>query len=385
MIRHRPVLVAAPLLIGLAGCALLAFAALHGESRPILFRAYLHGWLLWLGVSLGSMALAMVHNLTGGDWGLAIRRAVGPAALLVPLMVLLSLPMLAGLPELFPWVHPHGPDAELWAHRAPYLNLPFFLSRAVIYFIIWIVLAFVQRALFRRVLAGKARASERLSAFSAAGLIIYLLTMTHASTDWLMSRDAASYSTAFGFVVTVGQTLSAMAFAIIIVGFTHRQSLLSVTHKGIFNDIGNLLLVLVILWAYVSFMQLLVIWMGNTNEDNPYYVARLGSAHAWRWVSLALIVAHFFVPFFILLFRSGKQYIPTLVALACFLFAAHVVEQFWLVIPSAEVAADARITWLDLVAPIAIGGIWLAAFAALSPSVPAVDPLRAPPQEAAHG
>lgn len=351
-------------------------AALAPTLRPAFFQAYLFAFLFWLSVSLGSLVLPMLHNLTGGAWGTTVRRIAEAGSLTLPLMALLFLPILPGMHDLFVWARPDALAAEeVLRHRQPYLNIPFFLIRAAVYFVIWIALAFIQLTLSRRIeRTGDPRTRSSLRGWSAAGLILYLLTMTHAATDWIMSRDIEFYSTAFGFVITIGQTLSAAAFAVLILAAlgprpNHPSPLQRSTRKGVLNDLGNILLTLVILWAYVSFMQLLVIWMGNTGEDNKYYLQRgLGQPSPWRWFGLALVTVHFFVPFFILLFRATKRYIPALTATAALLFFAHILDVYWLVAPSGDHAGPVfKFSWLDPVALLAVGGFWLALFFFLLP------------------
>ena len=229
---------------------------------------------------------------------------------------------------------------------------------------------------------------ERIRALSGGGLIVYVLTMTNAGVDWLASRDEHFYSTAFGLVMTTGQTLFATAFAVVVIGsFTaksERATVLSkMTSRGVRNDIGNILLVMVILWTYVTFMQFLVIWMGNTQDDNGWYVQRgLSQAGMWRWIGLFLIVFHFFIPFFILLFRGAKQYGKSLVGIAWTLVMAHLVEQYWMVAPSGH-GSEPRfdLHWLDVAALGAVVGILMFAFLTLLPRewAPAPLPLPEPP------
>ncbi len=199
------------LVIGAGAGIACAVAAWLPGNRGALFSAYLYAYLFWLGVSLGSLALIFLHNLTGGEWGVVIRRIAEPAARLLPLMMVLFIPVLLGMRELFPWARPgEVAGSEILRHRAAYLNVPFFMLRAAIYFVVWIALESIVRMLEKGFVARPSELSRsRLRGWSAAGLIVYLMTMTHAGYDWAMSRDTDFYSTTFGFIVTVGQTLSA--------------------------------------------------------------------------------------------------------------------------------------------------------------------------------
>jgi hypothetical protein len=337
---------------GIAGAVLCAWGLSRGETEAF-YRGYLFAWMVCLGLAMGGMAIVLLHNLTGGAWGDA-QRAIGiTAGRTLPLLAVMFIPIVLGMHALYPWAR--GEGGELTAHRHTYLNEGFVIGRAVAYFVLWWGISMLVR---------RAPKGWTASGGSALGLVIYLLTMTNAGIDWVMSRDTPFYSTTFGFILTVGQTLFALSFGIIILGVRKQRS----TEKGVLNDVGNIVLTLVILWAYVSFMQLLVIWMGNSGEDNTWYLRRgigeLLAAQGWKWVGLALVVFHFFVPFYLLLFRGTKQYAPALVAVAWMLFLSHVLEQYWLIVPASD---EARPHWLDAAALMGVGGLWLAAFLWLLP------------------
>jgi len=378
------------LAVGTIGAALCLLGLLLPADRDYFFRAYLFAWIVCLSLALGGMSLVMIHNLTGGEWGRIIRRCSESAAITLPLLLLMFIPIVFGLPRLFPWANPGEVAAsDVWQHRRPYLNEPFFIVRSFAYLIIWCVIAILLWRWQRRwELTGDVRFMARIRALSAGGLILYVLTMTNAGVDWLVSRDEHFYSTAFGLILTIGQTLFSTAFAVAIIGgFTaksERESILArMTSRGVRNDIGNILMVMVILWTYVTFMQFLVIWMGNSQDDNGWYVQRgFSQPGAWRWIGLFLILFHFFIPFFILLFRGAKQYGRALVTIAWVLLFSHLVEQYWLVAPSGHGRMPRfDLHWLDLAAPAALGGIWLFAFLTLLPRewVPAPIPLPEPP------
>ena len=360
------------------GCVI---GAVEPHTRAEFFNAYLFAYVFWIGVSLGSLALVMLHNLTGGGWGYLVRRIAQAAAMVMPLMVVLFIPILCGMHDLFPWSRSaEVAGDEVLRHRQPYLNVPLFVIRSAIYFVIWIGLATWVGALGRTVeRTGEEGARSRLRGVSAAGLILYLLTVTHAGVDWVMSRETAFYSTTFGFIMSTGQTLSAVAFAIMMLGITGAPGGLTAgvspytrppanppenSAPNLLNDVGNILLTLVILWTYVSFMELLVIWMGNTREDNGHYVHRgLSQPSGWRWVGLAIITLHFFVPFVVLLFRGTKKYMKSLTLVATLVFLMHIVEQYWLIRPDPEYRGPHfAVSWLDVAAWVGIGGLWVAAF-----------------------
>jgi hypothetical protein len=349
--------------VGALACIVGAFV-----DREHFFVAYLWAYFFWLGIALGSMAVVMLHTLTGGQWGTPLRRIAEAAMSTLPLMAVLFVPLLLGLHELYPWAQPAAVAAEeVLRHRAPLFERSFFLLRATAYFAVWIVLALSLRRWSARADVEPAEPLfSRMRTASAAGLILYVLTITHAGVDWIFSRDVHFYSTASGFVLSTGQTLSAFAFLLIMVtGLAAQPALRGRLSPPVLIDLGNLLMTMVVLWAYVSFFQFLVIWMGNTREDNSWYTQRgVGQLDsAWKWVGVLLMIIHFAVPFAVLLFRAAKRRLASLAAVAGVVLLAHVVEQAWLVLPAGEYAdPHVTVSWLDVAAPVGIGGIWCAAF-----------------------
>jgi hypothetical protein len=356
-------------IVGTIGCV-VAFRA----DRHLFFRAYLFAFTFWLSLPLGSLALLMLHQMTGGYWGVPLARIARSAALTLPLMVFLFLPLFAGLGELYPWAS-GGPLAANDLHRVGYNNVPFFTVRFAVYFAIWIGLAYA-------IFWSKPATARK---FSAIGIVLYGLTLTHAGTDWIMSRDTHFYSTMFPFILITGQCLAAIALLILMLMATNRLLGRGKLHPILLRDVGNILLTLVILWTYMSFFQLLVIWMGNLRDDNGWYTARgLGQPGPWRWVGATLLLVHFAIPFFLLLFRENKQHARVLAGIAATVLSIHLLEQYWLVAPSghgAEPVFDP--SWVDLVPALAIGGIWCGVFfhVLARTSLPMPDPI---PEEMLH-
>ena len=286
--------------------------------------SYLFAWLLFLGLALGGMANLMLHNLTGGTWGLAVRPAFLAMARLVPLAALLSLPILIAMHSLYP-IGESG-----WFAPA------FFIARAVVYLVLWSVLS---RLVMRTPSPG----------LSAAGLIVYTFTMSLAAVDWIGSLVPQWYSTGFGLVVGVGQMLGAMALAIAYLG------LRTGAPREIFHDLGNLLLMYVLTWAYLAFMQFLIVWVANLPREISWYVPRLQTG--WFALGVLLVVFHFFAPLVILLFRSAKRSPLFLGYFAAALLLMHVIDVYWLVAPSVR-PAGFQIAWLDPVALAVLGALW---------------------------
>lgn len=352
------------LLVGGVGLLLCAVGAFFNTAQ--FFRSYLVAYLFWLGIGLGGVAWLMVFQLTGGRWGEAIRHLLVSSVMLTWLMVVLFVPLLFGLATLYPWVNPELVAQDpLLQHKQPYLNVPFFLLRALAYFVIWsaIVLLVWRWAVqppSPGTTAEQVAAAEQRRRWSGVALAVYGLTITFAAIDWLMSLEPQWFSSIFGVLVAAGQVLTALAFAIIVlVGLLGQPAWAAVAPPGRINDLGNLLLAAVLFWAYLAFAQYLIIWSGNIPEEATWYLHRLRGG--WRWVALFVLLLHFAVPFAVLLSSRVKRQGRLLAGVAATLLVADLVHLFWLVAPTFH--ADAfYLHWLDLITPLAIGGLWVAVF-----------------------
>ena len=360
---QRPALLAA-----VVGLALMLLGALIPAFRDDFFRAYLFAWLFVLGLSLGALGVVMLNHLVPGEWGWLVRRMGEAAAMNIVIVAILFLPLLAGLGYLFPWANADVVASDpVLRHKAAYLNRTFFVVRAVIYFATWIGLALLVRHYsLENDRTGEPRPLRRATRASAVGVVLYVVTMSFAALDWILSRDAHWFSTIIGLVTVVGQAATGMSFLVLMGTIVaDRDPLAPVVEPKHLNDWGNLLLTLVILWAYMSFAQFLIIWMGNTREDTSHYAQRglsPGFENAWRWLALALVVFHFFVPFFILLSRENKRRARVLRNVAAWLLVMRVLDVYWWVAPTDPNAhgGPGRPSWMDLPALLLLVGVWLA-------------------------
>jgi hypothetical protein len=387
------------LIAGVAGLVVCAIGFVVAPDH--LFRAYLIGYLFWLGIALGSLALMMVHHQSGGAWGVVVRRIFEASSRTLPLLAVLFLPLVLGMPRLYPWTHAdHVAQDAVLQHKALYLNTPFFLVRALFYFACWIGLAIVLNRLSREQDAGNAAATRRMQVLSGPGLVLYGLTITFASVDWVMSINPHWFSTMFGFLFMGGQGLAALAFTIVVATVLWRGPLHGALNDGHFHDLGKLMLAFVMLWAYFNFSQYLIIYSGNLVEEIPYYIAR--TTHGWQYVALALVVFHFAAPFALLLSRRLKRSARRLVLVAAAVLAMRLVDLAFLISP--EFAASGAnlhlaaageehgthvfVHWLDVAAPVGIGGLWVWMFLtqlAERPLLPARDPQLMQALESAGG
>jgi hypothetical protein len=378
--RRRPALLAG--IVGLVVCA-LGFAF----DREQFFRSYLVGYMFWLGVALGSMALAMVHHMSGGAWGMVVRRIFEASSRTLPLLAVLFLPIVLGMHELYPWTRAaHLAEDHVLQQKALYLNVPFFLIRALLYFAVWIALAAMLNRWSREQDEGDPAATRKMQLMSGGGLVAYGLTITFASVDWVMSLNPHWYSTIFGFIFMGGQALAALAFTIAVaVLLSRRPPMNGVYNAGHFHDLGKLLLAFVMLWAYFAFSQYLIIYSGNLVEEIPYFTTR--TMGGWQYVALLIIVFHFALPFALLLSRDLKRNATRLVTVAVGILVMRVVDLFFMVAPEFATAGF-RLHWLDVAAPLAVGGIWLWLFLtqlSQRPLLPIRDPQLAEALESAGG
>jgi hypothetical protein len=357
---RRDILQKRSLAVGVMALVLCAAGALM-SPQPF-FRAYLVAYVFWIGIPLGCLALLMLHHLVGGRWGFMIQRLLEAGIQTFPLMALLFIPLLFGLSVLYPWARPEVVAADpLLQQKAAYLNIPFFIVRAAAYFAIWI---FLGRLLTTWSLEQDRTAdgslTQRLQRLSGPGLLLYGLTVTFSAIDWMMSLEPKWYSTIFGTIFMVSYGLAALAYVIIVSYLVRDEApLTQVMSADRFHDLGNLLLAFVMLWAYLSFSQFLLIWSENLAEEIPWYLHRIGGG--WESVAIALIVFQFSLPFILLLSRTTKRSSRILSQVALAILFMHWLDVFWMIAPSFY-PARFQLHWLDIMAPIGIGGLWLAVF-----------------------
>ncbi len=347
------------------------------------YRSYLLGYLLWIGITLGSMAIVMLQYLTGGAWGVISRRILESATQTLPLLIVLFIPICFGLHYLYDWSHPDlVRQEEVLRHRSGYLNVPFFIVRAAIYFVIWGLLAYFltkwsNEQDLNESMADRVIVQKRLAALSAPGLILYVSSLSFAAVDWAETLDTKWYSSIWGLLFVAQQALSAFAFIIIVLAWLSRRGPLQGKIKPAhFRDLGNLLLASIMLWAYFSYSQLNIVWSGNLTGEISWYLKRLNTS--WGWLGVALLVLQFIVPFLLLLFRPLKRNAILLAGVAVLVIVMRFVELGWIVLPG-YYQQGFRLHWLNFSVPAAIGAFWVAIFLwrigkqSLLPSAPKLE------------
>ncbi|MBS1788916.1 MAG: hypothetical protein JST85_14395 [Acidobacteria bacterium] len=365
-------------LLGIIGWVVGAY--LSGDFRTTFFQTYLVAYVFWIGISLGCLGLLMVQYLGGGGWGLIIRRPLESASSTLWMMAVLFVPILLGLHSIYHWSHPISPDAEppvkkLLEHKAVWLNPSGFTIRAIIYFVIWIGLMF----LLRKWSAAQDQTPDPNEAqtwvqkaqnWSGPGFLIYAMAVTFAAIDWIMSLDAEWFSTIFGLLTIAGQGVLSIAFLIsICVILSKYEPMAHVLKPKHFHDLGKLQLTLVMVWAYFSFSQLLIIWSGNLPEEIPWYLRRFEGT--WRPMGVGLLVLHFIMPFLLLLSRDLKKASGRLIWVATLLIVMRLVDVIWVIVPQFdEMAAHggsghhtgvAQLV-VYVAATLGFGGLWLGWF-----------------------
>jgi hypothetical protein len=367
------------LAVGILFGALSLGLAIYPYTREQFFHSYLLGFMFWLGITLGSMAFLMIQHLTGGMWGMVIRRPLEAAMKALPLMGALFVPIGVGIPYLYSgygeshgWFNAVPSDGHLWDLSRAYMQrwghgqflfLDGVIGRAIIYFVIWILMAWtLVRWSNEQDAPPVQNLSPRFRRLAAPGLILYAFTISFAAIDWVMSLDPRWFSTIFGFIIIVGECLSAMCLMVILETVLSREEPFSLWLKPKeVHDHGKLMLTFIMLHAYFSFSQLLIIWAGNLPMEIRFFLRRL--EHGWGWVGLFLVLFHFAVPFALLLSRPLKRNPHRLIKVAGWLLFARFVDLFWYIEPTWHES----FTWqwgylLDIVVPVAIGGLWLAYF-----------------------
>jgi hypothetical protein len=356
------------LVVGAA--ALLLCAVGFFLNRDQFFRAWLIGYMLWLGVALGSMGWMMIHHLSGGAWGMVVRRVWEASSRTLPLLTILFIPVVLGLNRLYPWTHAELMQTdEVLRHKATYLNPTFFLARAAVYFIGWNLIAWRMTALSRAQDEGDVSATRSMQKLSGGGLVFLALSITFVGVDWFMSLNPDFYSTMFGFLFMNYLGLAGLAFTIVMAAYLRKTEPMSALFRpSHFADYGKLTLAFVMMWAYFQFSQYLLVYAANLREEIPFVLTRIDGG--WQYLALFLLIFQFVVPFCLLLSRPLKRTPERLVKLAFWLLIVRAIDTFMYVTPEFSTAGANRwfvagqhgsvffVSWLDIVTPIAIGGLW---------------------------
>jgi hypothetical protein len=330
------------LLVGVAALVACLLLGLWRAPKQALL-SYLFAFFFFTGLSTGSLALLMIHAITGGAWGNCIRAPLLAAARLLPLMALAVIPVLAWMRVLYPWTA-SAPDVRAQA-QGWYLDDTFFVVRTVVYFVVWIGILVA----FTRNPGDRVRARR----IAAPGLIVFGVTALLASFDWVVSLTPHWHSSIFGMMVGTGWLLGACALAVAMtIPYRDREPTIA---PDVLHDLGNMLLMFVLAWSYLAFMQYLTIWIADLPDENTWYIPR--TLTSWRYVAWFLIAFNFALPFAVLLSRAAKRNQAWLRVIAAMLVVANFADAFWLVVPGFRPGGFA-LRWTDLCAPVGIAALW---------------------------
>lgn len=366
----------------------VATAAGFFLERETFFQSYLIGYMYWMYITLGSLGLLMVQHLSGGRWGLVSRRVFEAAVRTLPAMAVLFLPIAFNLTHLYEWARPEALHDAAIQSKAAYLNTGFFYARAAAYFVIWIAVGFTlsnwgaKQDAAPAVIPGPE--DRKFRVLSGAGIVLFMLTVTFMSVDWMMSLDPHWTSTIFGVLFIGGAGLSTLAFTVVVLSnLAEAKPMSELMTRDRFHDLGKLMYAFVLLWAYFSVSQLIIVWSGNLPEEIPFYLRRFSGP--WGWVSVAVLIGHFVIPFAFLLSSSIKRNRKLAARVALFILAMRAVEIAWMIAPMARHGEHNGPNVYDFAAVLAVGLVWLLVFfrnLAGRPVVPVHDPYL---KDALHG
>jgi hypothetical protein len=339
--------------LGLLLCCAGFFA-----NRGEFFQSYLFAFIYWGGFTIGGLCVLLMNHVVGGTWGVTTRRLLGAAVRTLPLLIVLFIPLVIGIKDIYPWAQPETvKHNDFLLHKQSYLNLPFFLLRTVIYFAIWIFWGFrVYKMADLQDETGDTALRERMRRFSAPGLLIFVLSATFAYIDWILSADAQYYSTIYGAMILIGDVLQTFALIIIVLVLASGKDRFGGrVNSKVLHDLGNLMFAFTIFWTYLSASQLIITWPANLPQEIEWYLVRVRGG----WKALAVIIAFsmFAIPFLALLSQARKRDPIRLMRVAVWILCARAVDIFWIVAPTYRTNGFA-IYWTDFAAFLGIGGIW---------------------------
>jgi MFS family permease len=353
---------------GISAIIVLVAALIFPEYREQALRSWLLGFVFWGGIGIGSLGLLILQYLTGGAWGVVIRRILEAGSRTIfPGVFILFLPLLLGVKSLYDWSHPH-PGDKILEHRGAYLSWEWWGFRALVYFALLSIMAYLLNNWSKEqdeATSEQASANilEKASRFCGPTMVFFVLTVSFAAIDWVMTLDPHWYSTIFGLLFVIGWALSCLAFVIAILAWlSDREPMRHIVGKRHFHDLGKLMLAFVMVWAYFNFSQYLIIWSGNLPEETEWYITR--QTGVWAVIGAILLFFHFAFPFLVLLSRDVKRNAKWISLVAIFILIMRLVDMYYIIGPAPMVGMGGKempfhLNWMDFAAPIAVGGIWL--------------------------
>lgn len=354
------------------GLGLLLCVAGYFANPAQFFNSYLFAFIYWSGFAIGGLGILLLNNVVGGKWGVTARRFLEAQMRTLPLIFLFLLVLLFGMKYLYPWTHADLlANSQVLRHKHGYLNVPFFLARVVIYFAVWLFWGLrVNRMADRQDETGDPGIPERMRAFSAPGLLLFVLTASFAYIDWILSVDAQFFSTVYGAMILIGDVVQTFALTILTIILVSREDRFGGRiNSKILHDLGNMMFAFVIFWTYLSASQLIIVWPANLPQELVWYMDRVNGI--WKVLATVTALSMFAIPFLALLSQARKRDPRRLIRVAIWLLLARVIDVFWIVAPEFRNASNSSllhtsnsfaIYWTDFAAFLGLGGIWLYVF-----------------------
>lgn len=345
------------LIVGGTGLVLSALG-LFVDAKQFYY-SYLAAFVFWTTIGLGGLFFTMLHHLTGATWSVVLRRFSESIMVALPVLVIFFLPIIPGLHDLYHWTHEEAVAADhILQGKSPWLNVPFFLIRVLVYFGIWFLMARTLRGYSLKQDEGnRTDLPDKMRKFSAPGMLLFALTLTYAAFDWLMSLNPHWYSTIFGVYVFTGSLLSGLAFillsALYLRGKGVLENAITIEH---YHDLGKLLFAFTVFWAYISFSQYMLIWYGNIPEETEFFLQRWEGS--WKVISLVIVFGHFALPFLILATRAAKRNLKLMRVMGIWFLVIHWIDIHWVVMPTLHEEGFSP-SWMDLTTIVGIGGLFV--------------------------
>ena len=341
------------------GAGLLLSAVGFFLDAKQFYHSYLAAFVFWTTIALGGLFFTMLHHLTGATWSVVLRRFSEAIMVILPVLAILFLPIIPGMHDMYHSTHEEAVAADhILQQKEPYLNIPFFLIRAVFYFGVWFLLArTLKKYSTQQDNAPEPSLTDKMRRFSAPGMLLFAVTLTYAAFDWLMSLNPHWYSTIFGVYIFSGSLLSVLAFillaALYLRGKDVLQSVITLEH---YHDLGKLLFGFTVFWAYIAFSQYMLIWYGNIPEETEFFLQRWEGS--WKYVSMVIVFFHFALPFLILVTRAAKRNLALMKVMGFWFLIIHYVDIHWIVMPTLHTEGFS-LSWIDFTTLIGIGGLFV--------------------------
>lgn len=366
--------------LGLGVTAVLGMTQNDGFRRFSL--SYLTAFTWALSIGLGALFWVVLQHLVGAKWSTALRRLGELLTATLPVLGILSLPIVVpiflGHDVIYPWANPENlHHEEALAHKAGYLNSGFFLVRFLVYFGFW--------TLISRYYLGKSLEQDRtapagtplrLQRVAGPAMIGYGLTVTFCAFDLLMSLQPEWFSTIFGVYYFASCVLAINSTLVLVGMWLQKNGLLknSITIEH-YHDLGKMMFAFIVFWAYVGFSQFMLIWYANIPEETFWYKQRF--AGEWGNVSWTLLAVHFVIPFFGILSRNVKRHRTAIAFWAVWILCVIYLDMYWLIMPNAAAEGEFPLSLIDFTAWIGMAGAVVATFAYAAKNVNLV-PIKDP-------